>query len=90
MWVYIVFKVPYFSLHWFGFVSNNVKFNIKKYQNIYFLVKPKYDPYFVATCFVVKKKRFEMYYTSNLLWQKIKGLAQPKYLIKNSILKKMV
>ena len=48
------------------------------------LGKSKYDPYFVATCFVVKKKRFEMYYTSNLLWQKIKGSAQPKYLVKKA------
>ena len=76
------FKVPYFSNIGLA-VSNNVKGPYKKISKSPILGKSKYDPYFVATCFVVKeKKRFEMYYTSNLLWQKIKGLAQPKYLIK--------
>ena len=50
------FKVPYFSNIGLA-VSNNVKGPYKKISKSPILGKSKYDPYFVATCFVVKEKK---------------------------------
>ena len=66
------FKVPYFSNIGLA-VSNNVKGPIKKYQNLQFWVNQSMIHILLLPALLLRKKRFEMYYTSNLLWQKIKG-----------------
>ena len=77
-------KVPFFSNIGLA-ISNKIKGPYKKISDSPILGRSKYDPYFVATCFVKKEKNFFiMYYTSNLSWKKVKGVPQPKYLIKKS------
>ena len=47
------------------------------------LGKSKFDPYFVATCFINRiKEGYEMYYTSNLFWKRTNNISYPRYLIK--------
>tara|TARA_Y100000768_G_C23986083_1_gene688920 strand:+ start:1386 stop:2294 length:909 start_codon:yes stop_codon:yes gene_type:complete len=75
-------KVPFFSS--IGLAkSNSIYGPFKKIGKAPIIGKSNEDPFFVATCFVEKRKNlFEMYYTSNLGWSKNKKKAFPLYLIK--------
>lgn len=75
-------KVPFFSNLGLA-VSSRITGPFKKFSNSPILGKSKYDPYFVATCFVDKiKGAYEMFYTSNLYWKKINNIPYPRYIIK--------
>ena len=75
-------KVPFFSNVGLA-TSSNIFGPYRKLSNSPILGKSKFDPYFVATCFVNKiKKGYEMYYTSNLFWRRKKNISYPRYLIK--------
>ena len=78
-------KVPFFSSIGLA-TSNNIYGPYKKISKAPIIGKTNEDPFFVATCFVEKKKNFfEMYYTSNLGWKKKKKNLFPLYLIKKCI-----
>ncbi len=75
-------KVPFFSNIGLA-TSNRILGPYKKFSNSPILGKSKFDPYFVATCFVNKiKEGYEMYYTSNLFWKRTNNIPYPRYLIK--------
>jgi predicted GH43/DUF377 family glycosyl hydrolase len=75
-------KVPFFSSLGLA-TANKITGPYKKISNAPIIGKSKYDPLFVATCFVQKiKKGFCMYYTSNMSWKMINNIPKPKYLIK--------
>ena len=75
-------KVPFFSSLGLA-ISNNITGPYKKINNAPIIGRSKYDPYFVATCFVNKiKKGYEMFYTSNLSWKIKNKNPFPRYLIK--------
>ena len=76
------YKVPFFSSIGLA-ISNNIYGPYKKFGKAPIIGRSNEDPFFVATCFVEKKKKlFEMYYTSNLSWKKKKNKSIPLYLIK--------
>lgn len=78
-------KVPFFSSLGLA-ISSKITGPYKKVSKAPILGKSNHDPYFVATCFVNKiKKGYEMFYTSNLYWKKIKNISYPRYLIKRCV-----
>ena len=77
-------KVPYFSSIGLA-ISKNIFGPYKKISKAPIISKSKENPFFVATCFVKKEKKFKMYLTSNLEWKKLKNSVVPRYLIKASV-----
>lgn len=75
-------SVPYISSIGLA-TSKNLHGNFKRYSEAPILGRSINDPIFTASCFVEKKKKFQMWYTSNKLWTKKRTLS-PKYLIRKA------
>ena len=75
-------KVPFFSSLGLA-IANKITGPYKKISNAPIIGRSKFDPLFVATCFVQKIKRgYSMYYTSNMSWKIKNTTPKPRYLIK--------
>lgn len=74
-------SVPYISALGLA-TSKSLNSSFKKVSEAPIFGKTKEEPIFTASCFVKKNKNFEMWYTSNKSWKKIKNKLIPKYNIK--------
>ena len=74
-------SVPYISALGLA-TSKNLNSCFKKVSEAPILGRTKKEPIFTASCFVQKNKKFEMWYTSNKSWSKIKNKLVPKYNIR--------
>ena len=75
-------KVPFFSSLGLA-IANKITGPYKKISNAPIIGRSKFNPLFVATCFVQKIKRgYDMYYTSNMSWEIKNNIPIPRYLIK--------
>ena len=63
-------------------MSKNLNGKFTRYSEAPIIGKTKEEPIFVASCFIEKRKKFEMWYTSNNSWKKINKKFIPKYNIK--------
>ena len=79
-------SVPYISSLGLA-VSKNINGKFVRLSEAPILGKSKDEPIFVASCFVEKKKNFEMWYTSNKYWKKSRNQFIPKYNIRLAVSK---